>query len=305
MLSTIVTAGDKRFFWGIYLLVASIRMHKMKNPIKCLVKGLSEEEEQALKQYDVEVYRSEELDIPIQVQKPAALYLGAKESAYTTWIDADCIVEGDLSDLLIPAKPQEIMIRFRNRKENILRFRDLKTEGEIPDVVKKIWQEDVAEGTECKIETTSVNNVLTIHQSNLPLIERWDQQIRLIAKKDPARRAVAYTHSSGNGISDELVLNSLFAFSGIPYEIGSYQLDTQKGKRLLHLSLNPKPWEMWTVPQLKYYGLVSTILQWAKENGFKVPDLPWSLIPHLKPVAYLVAFAHEAVRRTAHALRLR
>ena len=305
MQSTIVTAGDKRFFWGIYLLVASIRMHSMTNPIKCLVKGLSEEEEQSLKQFDAEVYRSEELDIPIQAQKPAALYLGAKDAEYVTWIDGDCIVEGNISDFLIPAKPQEVMIRFRSFKENMLRFRHLKTDGEIPDVVKEIWREDVAEETQCRIETTSVNNVLTVHQCHLPLIERWDQQIRLISKKDPGRRALAYTHSSGSGISDELVLNSLFAFSNIPYEIGAYQLDKQRAMCLLHLSLNPKPWEMWTVPLLKYYGVVSSILKWASANGFKAPDLPWPLIPSLKPVVYSVAYAHEVAKKATRALRIR
>lgn len=305
MNSTIVTAGDKRFFWGMYLLVASMRMHGMKNPILCLVKGLSKDEEHALEQFSVKLCRSEEISLPVQAQKPSALFMGAQNAEYITWMDADCLVDGDISERLIPGTPQDILIRFRNREENRLRFRDLKTDGEIPECVKDIWREDVSESSQCKIETTCVTNVLTIHRCNLPLIEKWDRQIRAISLKGFNRCKFAYTHSSGFGISDELILNSLLAYAEIPYAISAYKLNEQKGKYLLHLGLKPKPWEMWTVPMLKYYGLVASIVKWTRQNGFCSPPLPWSFIPALKPVVYSTAFAYEVAKKAFRGVRSR
>ena len=305
MSSTLVTAGDKRFFWGLYLLVASLRMHNMTNPIKCLVKGLSEGEESALEQFDVDIHRSEDVVRPLQAQKPAALLIGVAESDYVTWIDADCIVDGNVSDLLLPTSPEEIMIRFREPEENILRFNNKCMDGSIPEDVKNIWCEDVSDSRECQITSTCVTNIFTIHKCNFDLVHRWDEQIQIAIKKHSDDFSNAYTHSSGSGISDELVLCSLFAFAMPPYKFSPYRLDKEKGSSLLHLSLKPKPWELWTVPSLKYYNLVFSILEWARANDYVMPHRPWSLVPSLKPLAYSTAFLHEVARRTAHGVGLR
>ena len=305
MTTTLVTAGDKRFFWGLFLLVASVRKHGMDNPIKCLVKGLSDQEEAALAQFDVTVCRSEDIERPLQAQKPTALLLGLEDSDYATWIDGDCVVEGNISELLLPNSPNEVMIRFRDRVENKLRFQTQDEDGGIPASIQKTWREDVGEADYCNIETTCVTNAFTLHKSHKDLIHHWDTQIQHVASKHAGHFPEAYSHSSGKGISDELILNSLFGYSKANYQFTPYLLAEEADRCLLHFGLNPKPWEMWIHSTLQYYKLVFSILDWAQEKGYDMPARPLALISAYKPIAFSWAVGYEFARKTARGLRSR
>ncbi len=90
--NTIVTACDKSYLWGAYILVASLRLGGCKDKIHVLVDGFSESDRGLLMQFnDVKVIGvSEKSHKCMAMQKPDAILTANTE--LVTWIDSDCMI---------------------------------------------------------------------------------------------------------------------------------------------------------------------------------------------------------------------
>lgn len=292
--TTIVTACDKNFLWGAYLLIASLRRHNVNVSISALTFGLSEEEKSLLEQFrnvEATMESGTRNSHGTQLRKPDAILSAGSE--YITWMDADCIVTGNITKYLI-APGQSFQIRFRSKKENVLRFKNKygspREYGSIPQSTLDVWRKDVGERDLPAIETTCVTNCFTLHRKHLDFIRRWRGQIAKLVPDITGRRESAYSY--GGRVSDELILNSLFAFSRNPPPISKYLLDTDPQAYLAHFGVAPKPWKRWHPKHLKYYDMVVSIVDWAGKVGFRTPPIPWSLKRKNRGVCHIIAFAY-------------
>lgn len=302
--TTIVTACNKKFLWGAFLLVASLRSCGVQNRVHVLARGLSSEDAALLEQFEgVKVIANNGESGFVQADKPQALF-SCEDTEYITWIDADCIVNGDVSELLLPREAGTVSIRFRKRAENRLRFRASSKDGEIPDATQALWRSDVGGDRSCQIETTCVTNVFTIHRDHLPFIKRWDELNSRVASKYGPSFPEAYCHSSGKGLSDELVLNALFAFAEDAPRTSEYLLDKNRATCLMHFGLNPKPWQRWTRETLRYYDETIAIIQYCNERGLKLPQ---PVPPHFtfrnKSIAVALGYGYSLAMDAARAVR--
>ena len=84
-----------------------------------------------------------------------------------------------------------------------------------------------------------------------------------------------------------------------PLSRGRFDLDP--AACLIHLGpCNPRYWSFWRRDRLRYYPVVLGLLAWARQNGYCLPPLPWSLRPAYRPLVIVVAYAYEgwlAVKR--------
>ncbi|MCA9469417.1 MAG: hypothetical protein KC643_28790 [Nitrospira sp.] len=301
----IVTACDKRFLWGACLLIASLRKNNINIPITVVIRGFTNTDKDMLNQFDNILCIESDLRTSFaQTDKPQAL-LSASGAEYITWLDADCIVNGDVSELLIPIEPKSIMIRFRDEIENKLRFNSGKESSAIPEKVQEVWKSDIANSaSRCRIHTTCVTNAFTIHKEHFPLIREWESMIMAVAQKYGSNFPQAYCHSSGSGLSDELILNSLFAFKENAPPVSSYRLNVDRQRCLLHFGLNPKPWNGWTWSTLRYFDLVISLIEWLKEQGYGTPHIPWHLRPGTKLPNLFLAGIRSLGQKSARTLPL-
>lgn len=288
----IVSCFDQNYYWGAFLLVASLRRNAMRMPIYLLTSGLSEEEKDRLTQFgDVHVTQ---LDASSQMgnslQKPEAIML-ASDYDIITWMDADCMVTGDVTPLL-SLENKGLMIRFRKPAENKKRFKTFHMpDGSTPQVVLDSWREDVGEEEEPRTLTTCSANVFSIGRDHLPFILHWKKQIAAMRNMDPAMIKRSYPFSTGVGMGDELILNSLLAFAHDVPPISEFTLDKDPDRMLIHFVLRPKPWERWSLTSLKHRDLIKDTLDWVAQNGFKSPEIP----EHIYRASRLSLYARAAM----------
>lgn len=278
-IKTIVTACDSNYIWGAYILVASLAYYNVKTYKKVLGIMLSEEEAKLLSQFpDTEVVNSDrETDKSVCLMKPHAIF--AAETDIVAWMDSDCIVTGDVTDL-VEVAPNEIQIRFRSFEENAGVYRNYygkdDEKGLIPDKVLNTWKEDVADLKSPQISTVCETNCFVINKVNLDFIDLWKSQMEKVIVDNNLQ---VYDKSSvGYFMTDESVLNSLMAFSSKALKVKEYKFDQDKDKLLVHFGLNPKPWVHWTKRGLLHYDLVLEVVEWAKSQGYKTPPIPESLL---------------------------
>lgn len=295
----IATACDEGFLWGTLLLLGSLQRYGVTTDVAThvLTSGIGQRGQELLAQFDnVRVHESTaDTGAPAQLMKPEAI-LAAGSSESITWLDADCMVSGDIRPSLVTS-PGKIVIRFRGGPESQQRFSGYRFgDSWIPDEVLAIWREDVGERMEAAIDTTCASNVITLHRQDLRFVERWEEQLKRCLAAPPARLHAAY-HASGAGLSDELVLNSLFAFSENPPSIQEYRLDKEPRALVVHFVGKPKPWDGWTAAAITHYELVVSTLEWLEENGYRTPPVPPSL--HRRNLAAFALRARVARLRAA------
>ncbi|NRB42032.1 MAG: hypothetical protein HRU20_26765 [Pseudomonadales bacterium] len=284
--NTIVTACNSAYFWGAYLLLASIRYNGSCCPIIVSAHGLSSQKVWALKQFgDVTVVESSKSSP--HLYKPQVLMLAKTE--YISWIDADCIFVGDLEQKLIPSN-QSMQIRFRQSEENYSVFksrmaRNDKT-GKIPQAILKQWRKDVGERQQGRYSGQCVTNCFSFHRKHLSFIKRWQQQI----DKTSASAAEPVDNSNfAYFMSDESVMASLLNYLDEVPDIADYQLDQKASEHLMHFGMRGKPWTHWRHSHLNYYCTIQQILQWVETAGYWRPILPLSLQPQYRAVSFLLA----------------
>ncbi len=289
MQNTIVTACDRNYIWGAYILTASLRFHGGTDKIHVLAEDFRDEDRALLEQFDnVTVFdEKHSTGRGVNTQKPEAIKTATTE--LITWMDADCMAVGNVEPLLRYC-PDRFQIRARGPEENSevyrRQYRQGDGEGGVPLHILAQWQEDVAQREEPAQNTTVITNCFVLNRSHLPFIDFWEQQMKRVLRPGGGvvdARNLAYQ------MTDESTLSSLFAFFSDAPDIGEFQLDKDPANHLAHFSLQPKPWVGWRKPMLTYFDPLMEIIKWARESGYKTPEIPFSLQAHYKPFSVLSA----------------
>lgn len=276
--NTIVVAGDQKYIWGLWLIIASIRKAGMDEPIIVYGKDLRSHSILCLRQFgDVTVHRAEHIEQSMTCYKPDAMLLA--ETPYVTWMDSDAIVTGNVSSQLIPPK-NGMIFRIRDTAENSYVFRkrykrnDVK--GSIPRRVLQIWEQDIAENTQPALATCGSACILSVERSQEHLMKTWrDLMRRVIPLHDTG---VVHRKSKAYFQTDESVLNAVLCFAENVPKTFDFTLDKDPEAKFVHFVNHPKPWIRWTVHALQYFDAVTEIVEWARVTGYMYPaELPETL----------------------------
>jgi hypothetical protein len=295
---TVVTACDRNYFWGQWLLIASLRYERNPVLVHAGGLGLTDGEWQLLAQFgNVRPVRLSPDDPRyLTLRKPEVLLTAQTE--YVGWFDSDTFVIGDITKYWRPPNG-EFQCRFRAPEElaNLYRGRYAPEDqpGTIPARVRAIWQADVGERRECAIQSACLADNFTFHRRHLDFIRRWDAQMRKVlpAATPPfaPQRSLAYH------LLDEPVLNSLLAFAAHPPPVaGAFLLDQDPQAFVLHFGMSPKPWQRWNYRHLPYYDRVLRVIEWAQAQGFQTPPLPPSLRRRYRLVTWTRAWLEHGYR---------
>jgi hypothetical protein len=291
---TIVSACDRNFLWGAYLLGASCAKNLPQTPVHLLQTGFTPADIDLLRQFPtVKVLPLDPGDLRNVCNRKAEALLTA-DTEYLGWLDSDCMVIGDVSRLLPPANG-EFQIRLRAPQENAWVWRNHYAPGEarggLPQSVRKTWQADVGQRTAPLLDTTCVSNAFILHQRHLGLIRQWKTQI---AKVLPTKNTgVVDSSNPAYFMTDESVLTSLLAFSDIAPPVSEFQLDRDPARFVAHFGANPKPWVKWNLRHWYAHPPIMELLDWAAKAGYRTPPIPWSLQKQNRTKAYLIAQAND------------
>lgn len=292
--NSIVIAGDRNYFWGLFLLIASLRKNKMDEPVVVAAIDFPQEYIELLEQFDhVKVHRMPYPARTISCSKGEYMLLADTE--YITWVDCDAFFIGNNSENLIPNKPNQIHIRQREQKENALAFKGHyfgENGQKIPEEVLRVWRKDceVAPHTPANIEHSCSACLCSIHKSSRHLMEAWGKQIdKVLPRGDVGviNQSDKYYHQL-----DESVLNSLLCFMpNAPTITENFRLDKDPQRLFIHFVTHPKPWVAWGNATLKHFDQYVALVDYLKENNYKFPQagIPFSLQKSNKKLATILA----------------
>jgi hypothetical protein len=300
---TVVTACDHKFVWGAMLLGLSLRFHEMTCAFHILGYDLSDDDIACLQSIpNCKVFSTHKTDTrSVCTQKPMAI--NTAETDLIVWMDADCVVSGNLEKFFI-CPEDRIQIRLRKPLENKSVFRNYyhrkDTLGEIPKQVLQTWQHDVADRKQSRISTVYQTNCFVLNKSHLPFIELWKNQMLKVIPADT--KGVYNTKSAAYSMTDESVINSLFAFSSSAPQTAEYLMDKDPAAACIHFGLNPKPWQHFTFSALQYYDYLQELITWAKQTGIRLPQIPPSLLPENKAGEIFRARLRHTLRSCRYSL---
>jgi len=288
--TTIVSACDRNFLWGAFLLAASAARHIPGVPVHILQTGFTDQDAAYFEQLpDVRLIRLGD-DDPRNVanRKSEAILTG--ETEYIAWLDADCMVVGDIRPLLKPVNG-EFQIRLRESRENAWVWRNHYATGEarggVPASVLACWKNDVAQLEAPAINTACVTNSFVLHRRHLDFIRQWKSQIAKVIP--PVHAGVVDKSSPAYFMTDESVFTSLLAFSSLAPPIGEMRLDRDPKAHVAHFGANPKPWKRWRKPFWYCHRPVLDLIDWLQASGKPVPPIPWSFKRSSTPFAWTIA----------------
>lgn len=279
--STVVTAGDAAFAWGVLVLVASMRKNGMHQPV---VVGAMEWPE-AMKRRVLTLGGVKIRELPksrqcVACQKPMLMGCDEVETEWVCWADADGAFVGDCSEWLVGDNPDEITVRKYDPPPPLLTAERL-----------ALWQKDVERLCgkslpESRLGKTTVNNpFIVLHRKWRPFLERWQRQTEAVIAPDviaPWQKGSVYFQT------DESVLGSLLCFDpDAPAVTEDYKADgrVDRTRYFAHFSYNPKPWVMWNHRTARWHENVFGIVDWLVEKGIVAPrDVPLSLRRRFWPV---------------------
>ncbi|MFI4911271.1 MAG: hypothetical protein ACIAQZ_06340 [Sedimentisphaeraceae bacterium JB056] len=302
--NTVVSACDHNYIWGAWLLVASMRVHKMDDKALILGGGLTDHDVELLKQFDnTEVHHMEEGNSrSMTCQKPEAMLLADTENI--TWADCDAVFTGNVSDYM-KAEPEEIRIRIRDKAENAMvyssRYEESDAYGSIPKKVLDIWQQNVGENNTPAIETVSSAAAMTFHRDKKFIIKKWrEQMLKVIPNKD---EGVVDQSNFAYFQTDESVLNSVLCFAeGAPRPV-EFLLDKDPDAFFAHYTFKPKPWQQWDRYSLRYYEPTLYVVEQAIKEGYQTPpEIPYTFKRKYKAFCAAQAYAKDYTRRIAKAI---
>jgi hypothetical protein len=293
---TIVSACDRNYLWGAFLLAASAARFLPEVPFNLLQTGFGPEERSLLNQFPkVRILElTAENRRNVCNRKHEALLTA--ETEYIAWCDADCLIIGNIGPLLIPQN-HEFQIRLREPWENAWVWRHhysaSEQRGGLPAAVLTRWQKDVAQLELPQFSTTCVTNSFVIHRRHLDFIREWRDQI---AKVLPAGDTGVVDSSLGAYFMlDESVLSSLLAFSRLAPPISDFRLNRNPAAHVAHFGAHPKPWKRWRKHLWYCHRHVLDLLGWVAKTGRSTPPVPWSFRPDNRVPAYLMTLAEEGL----------
>ena len=299
--TTVVTAGDKAFAWGSFILVASMRMNGMRHPVVVGAMDWPREMKRRVAALGGVTVR----ELPssrqcVACQKPMLMCSEDVKTEWVCWADSDAAFVGDCSEWLVGDDPREIVVRKYDPPPPLLTKERLLT-----------WRRDVeslcgAALAESRLGATTVNNpFIVVHRSWRPFLERWRVQTGRVIAPDvttPWQKRSAYFQT------DESVLGSLLAFDPeAPKVAERYKANgsVDKTRYFAHFAYNPKPWQMWNPESVKWRGVVAPVVDFIVANGYaKESELPlplrrrwWPLCRAMAPLAPWVWRATKLKRR--------
>jgi hypothetical protein len=295
---TLVSACDRNFLWGAYILAASAARHLPDVPLHLLHAGFTAEDLALFRPFPrVKLIPLSDANRRNVCNRKAEAMLSA-DTEFVAWLDADCMVIGDIAELLIPHNG-EFQIQLRSPAENAQVWRHHYTGDEprtgIPRAVLRRWQEDVAQLDTPRLDTTCVTNVIVVHRRHLDFIREWQAQI---AKVLPAAdTGVVDKDRPEYFMTDESVFTSLLLFSRLAPPNSEMRTDRIPERHIAHFGANPKPWKGWRLGVWYCHPHLLDLLDWARGQGFATPPVPWSLRRSSRPFAYLQALGVEARAR--------
>ena len=289
---TIVSACDRNFLWGAFLLAASAARHIPGVPVHILQTGFTAADAAFFDALpDVRLLPLDNHD-PRNVANRKAEAIITGETDYIAWLDADCMVIGDIRPLLVPANG-EFQIRLRESAENAWVWRNhyapAEPRGGLPVSVLDRWRDDVAQEPAPRLDTTCVTNAFVLHRRHLDFIREWKSQIAKVIP--PVHAAVVDKSSPAYFMTDESVFSSLLAFSRLAPPIGDLQLNRDPNAHVAHFGANPKPWKRWRKAFWYCHQPVLELIDWLHANGKPVPPIPWSFKRSSTPAAWTIAQA--------------
>jgi hypothetical protein len=297
--TTIVTACDRNYVWGAYLLAASAARFVPGVPFHLCHTGFEEDDLALFRQFpSVRLVPLSDANRRNVCNRKAEALLSA-DTDYVAWLDADCMIIGDIAALLIPEN-EEFQIRLREPWENAWIWRHHYTAGEprgpLPRSVLEQWRADVAQRDTPALDTTCVTNAIVLHRRHLGFVREWQAQI---AKVLPATDTgvVDANGKPAYFMTDESVFSSLLVFSRSAPPVSPLRLNRDPAAHVAHFGANPKPWKQWRLGVWYCNTHALDLLDWAREKGHRTPPIPWSLRRSSRPFAYLIALGTEARAR--------
>ena len=283
--NTIVTIGDINYLWGIFLLSASARKAGMKEPFLVGVKKFTPEAERVLTQLgDVRVLSLDGMKRSLTCLK--AYVMLRAETPYVTWADSDAFFTGNVSDILLPASPEEIHFRLRTPPEMPAAFRghSFGEDGRsIPRAVLDAWRKDVAEVAgeardEARYATAGSAAFCAFSLARFRrFAEIWhDLQMKVLPERDVGvvDTSLRYYHQL-----DESTLNACLNFvPDAPRVQDVFRMDKDRNRLYVHFISRPKPWEGWRKRAFRFFDEYVSVVEWAQAQGYALPGpVPGSL----------------------------
>lgn len=289
---TIVSACDRNYLWGAFLLAASAARHLPGVPVHILQTGFTAADAAWFAGLpDVRLLELADHD-PRNVANRKAEAIVTAQTDYVAWLDADCMVIGDIRPLLVPANG-EFQIRLREPAENAWVWRNHYAPGEprggLPASVLAQWRADVGQEATPRLDTTCVTNAFVLHRRHLDFIREWKSQIAKVIA--PVNAGVVDHSSPAYFMTDESVFSSLLAFSRLAPPVGEMQLNRDPNAHVAHFGANPKPWKRWRKQFWYCHQPVLELIDWLHSNGMPVPPVPWPFKRSSTPWAWSIAQA--------------
>ena len=272
--TTVVTAGDRAFAWGAFLLVASMRRNGMRHPVVVGAMDWPDEMKDRVRSLGGVTIR----ELPktrqcVACQKPMLMGCDAVETEWVCWADSDAVFVGDCSEWLVGDDPEEIVVRKYAPPPPLLTADRL-----------AVWRRDVERLcgkalAESRLGDTTVNNpFIVLHSKWRPFLEKWRIQTERVIAPDvttPWQKNSAYFQT------DESVLGSLLCFDPeAPAVTARYKANgsVDPNRYFAHFAYNPKPWQMWNPHSLRWHDVLAPVVDWVVAEGFAgESDLPRSL----------------------------
>jgi len=300
--NTIVTITDKTYLVVVFLLLLSIKYYRVKANINVLCVGLDDDDKHFFTQLGgVRTFDGDPTNRRNPATRKAEAILTAEHDGtdYVTLLDGDGLVTGDITPYLSPGVG--FSSRMKSPSEEEHNFYALYEPGEphggIPKCVLDAWRKDVAEASEPRIQNTVTSGNLTIHASCYDFMRKWHKQMMAVLPlKDPGMPYhfdnVVYPQM------DESVLNSLLAFAHDAPEVIPGKLDIDPDAYVAHLGpAKPRPWVLLRHEKLKYFNLIVRLVDWAEQEGYAIPPLPWTFKKRNKIAVYTASYSHLAYRK--------
>ncbi len=271
--TTIVTAGDRAYAWGVLLLVASMRQNGMPHPV---VVGAMDWTDK-MKRLVTSLGSVTIIDLPqsrqcVACQKPTMMKSDAVETEWSCWVDSDGIFIGDCSEWLESNDIDEVRIK-----------RAYPVPADFTPENLSIWQQDVKHFwgqalPESRYPTRVQSGVILMHRKWRPFLDRWAAQINNVLPPDVGiimKKGGAYYQT------DESVLSSLLCFDlDAPRVSETYKFngETDKRRYYAHFGYNPKPWQMWNTYASRWRKEAYATVEWLIENNVvKSSEVPLPL----------------------------
>lgn len=287
---TLVTAADQNYFWGLYLLAASVERGDLGDRLVIFHTGLDAESERLLTQFrrvELREFAKKESPLGLHCRKAEAMLQA--EGEYLAWLDSDCLVIGDVNEWMIPSNG-EMQARLRKPSETVADlgrfYQPNETRGGLPRIILDRWRADVGERDSPRIDAMVPSNVFVLHSKYKPFLEHWDRQMTKVLS--PGTGTLDFDQPA-YFLTDESVLNSLLAFADFAPEVAEYRLARERERHIAHFMGSPKPWVRWLPRNLYCLPFAHDLILWLGERGMELPPLPASLDPAKRSRAVIEA----------------